>query len=144
MLDEPVASPWDREGVGLWRKQVLALLALVAASALGVLLLRAGWKLLVGGDGAARSREIVMWRDPVHELARDVAAGRFVVHPDPTPDPDPDAGPASDRGPERQAPTADVEPGSAGSAAADSNRMDLAPVDSAGESEYDGPFGGPS
>ncbi|MBY0400436.1 helix-turn-helix domain-containing protein [Myxococcota bacterium] len=79
MLDEPASSRWDREGVGLWRKQVLALVALVAVSAIGVLVLRAGWNLLVGGGGSARGRGAVVWRDPVHQLARDVAAGRASI-----------------------------------------------------------------
>lgn len=84
MLDEPVARKWDRDGVGLWRKQVLALVALVAATAIGVLVLRAGWNLLVGG-GSAPGREVVLWRDPVHQLARDVAEGRFRVPEPPAP-----------------------------------------------------------
>lgn len=73
MLDEPAASPWDRSTGGLWRKQALAVVALVAATVLSLLLLRAGWNLLVGG-GSAGSREIVVWRDPVHRLAREHAA----------------------------------------------------------------------
>ena len=51
---------------------------LVAATALAVVALRAGWRLLVG-EAPSSSREIVLWRDPVHALARDVAEGRFVV-----------------------------------------------------------------
>lgn len=86
MLDEPASSPWDREGIGLWRKQVLALVALVAATAIGVLVLRAGWNLLVGGAGSARDREVVSWRDPVHQLARDLAAGRVSVPAPPAPE----------------------------------------------------------
>lgn len=74
MLDEPAASPWDRSTAGLWRKQALAVAALVVATALSLFLLRAGWNLLVGGAGSARSREIVVWRDPVHRLAREHAA----------------------------------------------------------------------
>lgn len=93
MLDEPVAGKWDRESGGLWRKQVLAVVALVAATAIGVLVLRAGWNLLVGGSGSTRSRQVVVWRDPVHQLARDVAAGR-VSFPAP-PAPEPDAPPAA-------------------------------------------------
>lgn len=92
MLDEPVARKWDRDGVGLWRKQLLALAALVAATAIGVLVLRAGWNLLVG-DGSARGREVVVWRDPIHQLARDVAEGRFVLPP-PAPEPEPEPEPA--------------------------------------------------
>lgn len=76
MLEEPVAGKRDREGVGLWRKQLVALVALVALTALAVIALRAGWRLLVG-DGPVPRREVVVWRDPVHALARDVAEGRF-------------------------------------------------------------------
>ncbi|MFO0691428.1 MAG: helix-turn-helix transcriptional regulator [Myxococcota bacterium] len=104
MLDEPVARRWDRDGVGLWRKQLLALVALVAATAIAVLVLRAGWNLLVGG-GSARGREVVLWRDPVHQLARDVAEGRFVVPPpapEPPPEPEPVSVPAVDLAPESQ------------------------------------------
>ncbi|MBK7948633.1 MAG: helix-turn-helix domain-containing protein [Deltaproteobacteria bacterium] len=85
MLEEPVARKWDRDGVGLWRKQMLALLALVAATVIGVLVLRVGWGLLVGG-GSAPGRQVVLWRDPIHQLARDVAEGRFVIPKPPQPD----------------------------------------------------------
>ena len=73
MLDEPVAGKWDRDGSALWRKQLLVVVALVAVCALGFWMLRVGWNLLVGGRGAAPSREIVVWSDPVHELAREYA-----------------------------------------------------------------------
>jgi len=97
MLDEPVARRWDREGGGgLWRKQVLALVALVAATALGVLLLRAGWNRLVGGGASAPDRQVVIWRDPIHQLARDVAAGRVVFPP-----------PAASEAPREAAPVVD-------------------------------------
>lgn len=76
MLEEPAAGHWDREGVGIWRKQVVAVVALVATTALIVIAVRAGWRLLVG-DGPSSSREVVVWRDPVHTLAREVAEGRF-------------------------------------------------------------------
>jgi hypothetical protein len=73
MLDEPVASRWDRDGAGLWRKQLLAVVALVAVAALGVWMLRAGWNLLVDGSGSKSSRDVVVWVDPIHRLAREVA-----------------------------------------------------------------------
>lgn len=73
MLDEPVAGKWDRDGSALWRKQVLAVVALAAVAALGFWGLSLGWNLLVGGRGAAPSREIVLWKDPVHALAREQA-----------------------------------------------------------------------
>lgn len=103
MLDEPVARRWDREGGGgLWRKQVLALVALVAATAIGVLVLRAGWNRLVGGGSASPERQVVIWRDPVHQLARDVAAGRVVFPPpavtEAPPEPAPDLDAADLRG----------------------------------------------
>ena len=69
MLDEPAASQWERNGAGLWRKQALAVVALVVVTILALWVLRTGWNLLVGGPGSAPSREIVMWRDPVHQLA---------------------------------------------------------------------------
>ncbi|MEZ4279536.1 MAG: helix-turn-helix transcriptional regulator [Myxococcota bacterium] len=72
MLDEPAASPWDRSTAGLWRKQALAVVALVAVTLFSLWILRAGWNLLVGG-GASGSREVVVWRDPVHSLAREHA-----------------------------------------------------------------------
>ncbi len=74
MLDEPATSPWDRSGSGLWRKQALAVVALAAVTVLSLWILRAGWNFLVGGSGAARSREVVIWRDPVHRLASEYAA----------------------------------------------------------------------
>lgn len=73
MLDEPAASPWDRGSAGLWRKQALAVAALVVVTAVSLFLLRAGWNLLVGGAGSARSRDVVAWRDPIHRLAREHA-----------------------------------------------------------------------
>lgn len=82
MLDEPSASEWDRNGAGLWHKQALAVAALVAVTALSLWILWAGWNLLVGGPGSARSREVVMWRDPVHRLALE-QAGQGGAAPDP-------------------------------------------------------------
>lgn len=76
MLDEPAASQWDRNGAGLWHKQALALAALVVVTALSLWILRAGWNLLVGGAGAARRREVVVWHDPVHRLALEQANRR--------------------------------------------------------------------
>ena len=81
MLDEPLASPWDRNGAGLWHKQAFAVAALVAVTALSLWILRAGWNLLVGGPGSARSREVVIWRDPVHQLALE-HAGKGGTAPD--------------------------------------------------------------
>ncbi len=75
MLDEPAASQWDRSGAGLWRKQALAVVALVVVTILALWVLRTGWNLLVGGPGSARSREVVIWRDPVHQLAREHSGG---------------------------------------------------------------------
>jgi hypothetical protein len=75
MLDEPAASQWERNGAGLWRKQALAVVALAVVTLLSLWILRTGWNLLVGGPGSGRSREIVMWRDPVHELAREYSGG---------------------------------------------------------------------
>jgi Helix-turn-helix domain len=75
MLDEPAASPWDRGGTGLWRKQALAVVALVVVTILALWVLRTGWNLLVGGPGSSRSREVVIWRDPVHQLAREHSGG---------------------------------------------------------------------
>lgn len=74
MLDEPVAGRWDRDGAGLWRKQLLAVVALVAVTALGVWMLHAGWNLLVDGSGSKSSRDVVVWVDPIHRLAREVAS----------------------------------------------------------------------
>jgi len=76
MLDEPVSGKWDRDGAGLWRKQLLAVVALVALTLLSLWVLRAGWNRLVGGAGSGRSREIVVWRDPVHALALEQARQR--------------------------------------------------------------------
>lgn len=72
MLDEPATGRWERNGTGLWRKQALAMGALVAATLLGLFVLRAGWNLLVDG-GSGSGREVVVWRDPVHQLAREAA-----------------------------------------------------------------------
>jgi len=79
MLDEPVAGKWDRQAGGLWRKQALAVAALVLVTALSLWVLRAGWSLLVGGSG--RGRAVVVWRDPVHQLARERAQDPFVPEP---------------------------------------------------------------
>jgi hypothetical protein len=73
MLEEPVAGRWDREGSGLWRKQLLAVVALAAVTVLCVWMLRAGWNLLVDGSGSKPNRDVVVWVDPVHRLAREVA-----------------------------------------------------------------------
>lgn len=73
MLEEPVAGRWDRDGAGLWRKQLLAVVALVAVTALCVFMLRAAWNRLVDGSGPKSSRDVVVWVDPVHQLAREVA-----------------------------------------------------------------------
>lgn len=73
MLDEPVAGKWDRDGSALWRKQLLAVVVLAAAAVLGFWVLRSGWNRLVGASGPEPSRDIVLWSDPVHELAREYA-----------------------------------------------------------------------
>lgn len=94
MLDEPVGSKWDAGTAGLWRKQALALVALVAATAIAFFALRAGWSLLVGSGGAGAGREVVVWRDPVHRLARDLAEGRYVPPAPPVETIEPPAGTA--------------------------------------------------
>lgn len=86
MLEEPAGRRWERDGVGHGRKQILAAVFLVLVTALVVFALRAGWNRLVGG-GSGRSRAVTVWQDPVHELVRDVAAGRFRPRTPPRPAP---------------------------------------------------------
>jgi len=69
MLQEPQPSAWERHGPGRTAKQLFAavvFLLLVACVYLGV---RATWNLILGDASRPVSREVVLWRDPVHSLA---------------------------------------------------------------------------
>jgi len=69
MLQEPQASAWERHGPGRSAKQLFA--TIVFLLLLGCLFLgfRAAWSLLLGDASRPASREVVIWRDPVHALA---------------------------------------------------------------------------
>lgn len=112
MLEEPVGRRWEREGGGQGRKQILAAVLLVAATALVAFGLRAGWNRLVGG-GSDRSRAATVWRDPIHQLVDDVAAGRFQPTPPRPAEPVKTAEPAAAE-PVVAEPAAEVDGGAAG------------------------------
>jgi hypothetical protein len=90
MLQEPEASAWQRHGPGRSAKQVFAatiFLLLLGCAVLGV---RAVWGLLLGDASRPASREVIVWRDPVHSLA--AASGEAV---DANPEIEPRPGPAN-------------------------------------------------
>ncbi len=69
MLQEPEASAWERHGPGRSAKQAFAAGVFLLVLGCSVLGLRAVWGLLLGDASQPASREVVIWRDPVHLLA---------------------------------------------------------------------------
>jgi transcriptional regulator with XRE-family HTH domain len=69
MLQEPEASAWERHGPGRSTKQIFAAVVALLLLAFAALGLRAIWGLLLGDASQPASREVVIWRDPVHSLA---------------------------------------------------------------------------
>jgi hypothetical protein len=69
MLKEADPASGDRHGMSRRWKQGLALLVAALILAVGYLVLRAGWGLLVGNGATPASRDVVVWRDPVRGLA---------------------------------------------------------------------------
>jgi hypothetical protein len=69
MLQEPAAHTWELHNAGRSLKQGLAGLVFVVLIALLFLGSRAVWNVLLGEASGAASREVVVWRDPVHTLA---------------------------------------------------------------------------
>lgn len=69
MLQEPAPGAWERHSSNRKLKQSVAVVGGLIVLGLGLLVLRAGWGLLVGASSDAPGREVVMWRDPVRALA---------------------------------------------------------------------------
>jgi transcriptional regulator with XRE-family HTH domain len=69
MLQEPEASAWQRHGPGRSAKQAFAVAIFLLLLGCTLLGLRAVWGLLLGDASQPASREVVVWRDPVHSLA---------------------------------------------------------------------------
>ena len=69
MLKEPAAGAWERHQPGRRAKQWLAAISLVVMAILGLLLLQAGWRVLVGAGAGDPDRKVIVWRDPVRSLA---------------------------------------------------------------------------
>lgn len=73
MLKEPTPGVWERHAPSRRVKQVVAITVGLTLLGAAVLVLEAGWRLLVGGPVADPSRAVVIWYDPVRALAE--AAG---------------------------------------------------------------------
>ena len=76
MLQEPSVGAWERRASSRRTKQVAALVALGGILVVTLLVLQAGWQMLVGASADDPSRAVVVWRDPVRALAE--AAGAEV------------------------------------------------------------------
>lgn len=87
MLQEPSAGAWELRSPRRRAKQMAALAALGAILVVALLVLQAGWQMLVGASAVEPSRAVVIWRDPVRALAD--AAGAEV---DPAGEIDPSRG----------------------------------------------------
>ncbi len=74
MLQEPSAGGWERHATGRRAKQLAALGVLVVLLVVSLLVLQAGWRMLVGASADDPSRAVVVWRDPVRALAESVGA----------------------------------------------------------------------
>ena len=87
MLQEPSAGAWELRSPRRRANQAAALAALGALLVVALLVLQAGWQMLVGASAVEPSRAVVIWRDPVRALAD--AAGAEV---DPAGEIDPSRG----------------------------------------------------
>ena len=79
MLHEPSAHTWELHNAGRSLKQGVAGLVFVVLLVLVFLGLRAVWQVVLGDASRPASREVVVWRDPVHTLAE--ATGNSVAPP---------------------------------------------------------------
>lgn len=129
MLQEPQASAWQRHGPGRSAKQAFAatiFLLLLGCAVLGV---RAVWGLLLGDASRPASREVIVWRDPVHSLA--AASGEAV---DASPEIEPRSGPAEAET-RAGAPSVGVESGAADTGQSLIRGQDELPNGRAGEGD---------
>ncbi|MEM9177932.1 MAG: helix-turn-helix transcriptional regulator [Myxococcota bacterium] len=76
MLQEPAVGAWERSRGSRRAKQAIALGGLTLILVVALLVLQAGWRMLVGASADDPSRAVVVWRDPVRALAE--AAGAEV------------------------------------------------------------------
>lgn len=74
MLQEPAVGVWERRASGRRLKQAIAIGALAAIVLVSLLVLQAGWRMLVGASADDPARAVVVWRDPVRSLAEAVGA----------------------------------------------------------------------
>ncbi len=74
MLKEPAVGAWERHQPGRRTKQWFAAISLLVMAALGLLLLQAGWRVLVGSGSDDPDRQVIVWRDPVRSLAEATGA----------------------------------------------------------------------
>lgn len=74
MLKEPAAGAWERHQPGRRAKQWLAAITLFVMAVLCLLLLQAGWRVLVGSGSDDPDRQVIVWRDPVRSLAEATGA----------------------------------------------------------------------
>ena len=74
MLQEPAVGGWEKHQPGRRSKQWLAGVSLVVIAILAVLLVQAGWRVLVGSGSDDPGREVIVWRDPVRSLAEATGA----------------------------------------------------------------------
>lgn len=74
MLQEPSAGVWERHASSRRAKQMAAIGVLAAMLIVSLLVLQAGWRMLVGASADDPSRAVVVWRDPVRALAESVGA----------------------------------------------------------------------
>jgi len=69
MLEEADPHGADRLPINRLWKQGVVVVAAVVILAVGFLVLRAGWGLMLGNASTPASRDVVVWRDPVRGLA---------------------------------------------------------------------------
>lgn len=74
ILQEPVQGAWERHASNRRLKQALVAGTLLALIGLSLLVLQAGWGVLVGSTENDPARQVVVWRDPVRTLAEATGA----------------------------------------------------------------------
>lgn len=87
MLQEPTSSAWERSTSNRRAKQLAVVAVLGAILFVALLVIQAGWHMLVGTSADDPARAVVVWHDPVRALAD--AAGAEV---DPAGEIDPSRG----------------------------------------------------